>query len=79
MCYFVGADGKVTDQVKPEVNAYALDLFYQRHRLHKTFTYPHPVYGDVLVKFSKPLEIPEGRPGGGGWLAPFSVELMEQP
>ncbi|MGO4302261.1 hypothetical protein [Cupriavidus sp. RAF12] len=79
MAYFLDGDGKVSELIDPEKNLYALELFYQRHRLHKTFIYPHPVHGELAVKFNKPLQVPQGRKGGGGWVESFSVELVEQP
>lgn len=63
----------------PQINIAVLEKFYQDHRLHTTFIYPHPHYGDVKVKFNKPLKIPEGQTGGDGAIKNITVELMEQP
>ncbi|WCD44160.1 hypothetical protein Lumi_021 [Xylophilus phage Lumi] len=78
MQYF-GTDGNPNKAIKPQINMAVLDDFYLAHELWSDFIYPHPVYGNVVVKFNKPLEIPEGLPGGNGVTKSFSIELMEQP
>lgn len=78
MKYFLVA-GVISPTFKPEINLAALEAFYKEHRLWKTFIYPHPVYGNVNVKFNKPLEIPKGISDGDGAVEAFSVELIEQP
>ena len=79
MCYFTDASGAIDATVSPEINFAALENFYKTHRLWKSFLYDHPVYGQVTVKFSKPLEIPKGIMGGFGSLEPFTIELIEIP
>lgn len=59
------------------INFNRLDAFYRKHELHMAFVYPHEIYGDLVVKFSKPLEMPQLTKGG--WVPSFSVELEEQP
>lgn len=77
----IDGNGVATQDIttNPEINLAALEKFYQDHRLHKKFIYPHPVYGDMVVKFQRPLEIPEGVQGGDGVVEGIEVELMEQP
>lgn len=78
MKYFV--TNKVLDKViQPEINLARLENFYDLHKLHATFTYPHPVYGNVPCRFNKPLKIPEGTPGGNGVVEGISIELIEMP
>jgi len=62
---------------KPEMNFMRLDAFYRRHELHASFLYKHELYGDLVVKFAKPLEMP--RVARGGWVPAFTLELEEQP
>jgi len=59
-------------------NVGALDAFYQSVQLYSTFSYPHPMYGPIACKFSKPLDIPPVNPGGTGAILKVVVELVEQ-
>lgn len=61
----------------PYKNYGKLEKFYQDHRLYTTFTYVHPVYGSLTCRFNKPLEGPEGIPGGTGVVKDFELELIE--
>ena len=80
MRYFTLADGVTIDPTKvPVVNMAALEAFYKIHRMWKTFIYPHVIYGNVNVRFHKPLVIPPGIEGGGGAVQAFTLELIEQP
>lgn len=73
-------DVEVLDTVtNPQINLRVLEQFYQDVELYGTFTYPHPVHGNLTVRFSKPLIIPEGQPGGNGASQEFDVELIEVP
>ena len=67
------------DTRTPELNMLLLEQFYQRHRMWKSFIYPHPVYGNLEVKFNKALNVPPGIIGGDGALQGFDLELLEQP
>lgn len=77
--YFTNPSGVLDATIQPTLNMLALENFYTEHKLWKTFVYPHPVYGNLNVRFSKPLKVPGGIPGGGGAVGAFSVELVEQP
>lgn len=79
MKFFVDENNQVTDLVNPQYNMYALIKFYHNYKLHKTFTYNHPVYGPVLVKFQKPLKEPKVMAGGFGVTESFTVQLVEVP
>lgn len=63
----------------PEINLWLLDDFYRAHRTWKSFIYLNPLYGQVEVKFSTPLEIPHGTKGGNGVVQGIEVRLLEQP
>lgn len=65
--------------LQPEINAGRLDDFYVRHKLSKKFIYDHPLYGDVAVRFNKPLILPKGYSDGGGVIEPFELEFLEVP
>jgi hypothetical protein len=60
-------------------NVGALEAFYQAQRLYNKFTYNHPSAGSVVVRFSKPLLVPKGTPGGNGVVEDFQILLVEQP
>lgn len=75
--YFVDDSGTIDDTLGFEYNLQRLDNFYQLHRLNTSFIYPHPVYGDVTVKFNKPLKIPKGLAGGNGIVEDITIELLE--
>lgn len=79
--YYVNpSTGEIDTTTNANVNNLAaLEAFYQAHRQHGKFIYPHPVYGNVVVRFRTPLRIPEGRPGGNGVVEDFTIELIEQP
>lgn len=69
--------GQISDTEGFQTNMATLEAFYNRHKLHKTFIYPHPVYGNVEVQFHSPLKIPEGNIGGNGSVKDFTIELVE--
>lgn len=71
--------GTVSPTLRYPVNLKALEDFYNEHKMHKSFLYPHPVYGNVECKFFSPLKIPEGLPGGNGAVKDFTIELIEVP
>lgn len=79
MKYFTDEFGGLDENIAPQLNMLTLTRFYQEHKLHKSFLYPHPVHGTVVVKFSKPLVEPMGRPGGTGATESFEIELIEMP
>lgn len=77
--YFTNAAGALSATIQPTLNMLALENFYVVHKMWKTFIYPHPVHGNLNVRFRKPLKVPAGLPDGGGAVGSFSVELIEQP
>lgn len=77
--YFLGPGDVISLTIQPAINLARLYAFYLEHKTWKSFTYPHPVFGDVQVKFNKPLSIPEGIPQGDGAHADISLEFIEQP
>lgn len=64
---------------QPEINAGRLEDFYFNHRTWKKFIYPHPLYGDLAVRFNKPLSLPKGVINGGGIIESFEVRFLEVP
>lgn len=45
--------------VNPQHNAIALWEFYRTHGTWKSFIYPHAIFGNVSVKFDRPVELPQ--------------------
>lgn len=62
---------------RPELDFNTLKDFYLKHKSYKPFIYPHPVYGDMVVRFAKPLALPKKTAGGIGLVQGFTVELQE--
>ena len=69
--------GAPDEAYERDINFSRFEAFYRRHEMHTSFQYLHMLYGMIVVKFSKPLEMP--RLTRGGWVPAFSVELEEQP
>lgn len=69
--------GEIDTTKDKYINMGALEAFYNEHKLHKSFLYPHPVYGNIEVKFMSPLKIPNGITNGGGALESFEIDLIE--
>lgn len=79
MQYFLNASQVIDTTVFPERNLALFEQFYRNHYLHQPFDFNHPVYGMLQCKFNRPLELPEGVPGGNGMIETLEVELIEQP
>lgn len=79
MQYFLDGAGAIDLTVHTDRNMAVLDEFYRDHQTHLSFDFNHPVYGTLQCKFNRPLEIPNGLPGGNGVVESFSVELIEIP
>lgn len=62
---------------RPELDFNKLKEFYIRHKSYKSFIYEHPIYGDMLVRFAKPLAMPKKVAGGQGVVQGFTLELQE--
>src|SRR5262245_11203428 len=76
---FFFTSGTLDANVSPTVNYKNFRNFYEAHRLYEKFTYPHPEFGNLTVRFHKPLNDPEGIAGGNGAVGQFEIELIEQP
>lgn len=75
--YFTLPNGMIDRTIEPKVNLARLEDFYAIHKLYAAFTYPHPVYGNIVCSFSKPLNIPEI--GHFGVVENIDIELVERP
>lgn len=80
MRYFMNfATGAVDTTFKPQHNMALLELFYQAHKTWDTFTYVHPIWGAMNVRFSLPLKTPKGIEDGGGMVESFEITFIEVP
>ena len=80
MKYFLNeAETTLDSTASPNINMWRLEQFYQAHGTHQEFNFTHPMYGAMVCRFNKPLEIPEGIENGGGAVEPFEIELLEVP
>lgn len=59
------------------INFNQLVKFYLEHGCHKSFIFEHPVYGDTVVRFSKPMVMPKKNAGGSGAVQNFNLTLVE--
>lgn len=67
------------DAPHTEYDMQTLVDFYEAHEMWDRFTYTHPKYGDLIVRFAKALEVPESLDGGTGATNTLEVQLIEQP
>ncbi len=77
--WFKNGQGVWSSSPSPTMNILALDEFYARHRMDKRFILPHEVFGNLVVRFAAPFEMPMGRQGGSGLTEPFQLQMLEHP
>lgn len=74
----VNGDVDSDGSVNPQHNVISLWEFYKTHGTWKTFIYPHPVFGNVTVKFDAPFTIPKVT-GNQGKVSNLEIRLREHP
>ena len=80
LCWFTK---RVNDQLMLDyetsapINAGRLDKFFDTHRLHKPFWYPHPKYGLIKVRFDKPVNLANPSLNSKGVVQNVTVFLKE--
>lgn len=85
-----GADTRVDVDENAKLNElkkrciWALHDFYEEHMLFKKFTYQHYVFGELVVRFAQPFEMPQVAENTANIhnnipTMPFDVRLIEQP
>lgn len=79
MQYFLNGSGVVDATINPTRNVKALSDFYAQHQQWDTFTYPHPVHGNLTCRFKSALKLANGIIDGNGVMEPFEVILIEVP
>lgn len=79
MRFFTNANGDlITAGAGRAYNMARLENFWLDKKLYEPFILPLPGKGNIVVRFSKPLEY-EILKGGGGLTKPFSLEVLSQP
>jgi hypothetical protein len=78
MKWYMDSNNNLDVYTDPQNNIGALDAFYNQVQTYAGFTYNHPMYGPLTVKFFKPLEVPVGETGGTGVVMGIQLELVEQ-
>lgn len=63
--------------INPQRNFKTFYDFWNRHRTHKAFLYKLDGFGDVKVRFNKPVDFPTAIEGGSGVFPAFEIELIE--
>lgn len=79
MRWVKNSSGLLTPSIDPQINLMRLENFYIEHELHADFIYRHERYGDVVVKFEEPLDIPPAKRDSFGSVFGINVTLSEQP
>ncbi|ESY35771.1 hypothetical protein NKK48_01575 [Mesorhizobium sp. C386A] len=79
MWFYERAPGVVDPDLNPQLNMKRMIDFYEAHRLYEPFYYPHPIRGLLVVRFSKPLQVPKGVERGNGQTEQLNIELILQP
>lgn len=70
-------EGKNWLNAHPELDFGKLRDFYLDKGMHRKFIFQHPVYGDMVVRFAKPISMPKKNIEGTGTVQPFNVSLVE--
>lgn len=70
------SNGKLDLTLTPTLNAGRLLAFYQQNQMWDVFAYNHEYLGNILCRFSAPVNIPKAEPSSGGRIAPFDVNLI---
>lgn len=73
--FYQNANGSISNTLNPTKNALTLQQFYEVHRQNKVFIYPHPVFGNMSVRFLNPVEVPAV--GSNGVIPSFTITLIE--
>lgn len=76
--WYMNEDGTVDTETNKNINNMgALRDFWKAHLTHKQFIYRHPTEGNLKVRFSQPLSIPEVKAVGFSVVNDFQVELIQ--
>lgn len=75
--------GSGLDDLKKR-SIWCLNDFYDEHLVHKKFIYNHYVFGDLVVRFAQPFQMPEPREDNRNILDhiptnSFELRFIEQP
>lgn len=79
--WYLNSNGTVNTTTDSPNNAGRLVEFYEAHQTFEPFTYVHPQYGSLTVRFAadEVFSLPKSREGGSGMTESFEITLVEQP
>lgn len=76
--WILDANDEYDETITPQVNARALELFYEDHEMWKPFDWMHPHTGVTQqYRFASTVVVPPGISGGSGLISPLEVQLIE--
>ena len=76
--WYMNEDGSVDVETNKHINNVgAFRDFWLAHLTHKQFIYKHPTEGNLNVRFSQPVIIPELKYPGFSVVSDFNVELIQ--
>ena len=69
-------NGQLDLTTNPEYNAGRLLAFYAQNQMWDVFAYNHEYLGNIICRFSAPVNIPKGIPSSQGKIDAFDVNLI---
>jgi hypothetical protein len=76
--WYLTDDGFYDAVTNVDLNAKALEEFYERHELWNPFLWTHPHTGRVeTYRFKTPVTVPKGLPNSDGFIEALEVQLTE--
>lgn len=76
--WFLDEYDRFNPAVTPEINARALELFYERHELWRPFLWTHPHIGSQAeYRFKNIVTVPKALPNSNGLVDALEVQLIE--
>ena len=78
MKFFEASPGVASLTIRPQINIAVLEAFYNRVKMYEKFLLPIPGKGNIVVRFSKPLDY-KLTEAGLGTVDAFQLEFKSQP
>lgn len=76
--WYLDGGGLYDETTDPEVNARALELFYEEHELWKPFLWTHPHTGEAKeYRFKNAVAVPKGIENSNGLVEALEVRFIE--
>ncbi len=78
MFFYESSPGVVDRARNTSINMQLMEDFYIDKRLYTKFYYPHPLWGNTIVRFQDPLKYKIVK-GGLGSVESFTLKMVTQP